>query len=372
MRKCLGGSARNLPVSGAQALQQVFAVPCLGDNVRNLLVSCVQAGEWHRVRIALLGFCKRAQASGVMRPGWRMASGFGLRCWAGCSELSLETCALSSGSVRNLPVSCAQAGAWHRIRVAQLLGCNPLASGKRARALRCHASKLAHGNGSGPRCLGGYSHWSLAKAPASAGAGCQAGRGRRGPLPLLAGLCFCISGWLAADSLQAFRWLQEGKALPSWPPFGGVGARMGAASTRRALGSRFAKRLARSPLFTICRDKATAVSWKMSTQNNTAASMSNVAFGGYVPGALCVAFLHDSVYGSRRDWARTWLSKGLSEHAPRCIWEFFLFTLPWCSGFQNVLHSRLSFHRAYVFLMFSSFAGCVGCLSSAGVPSGFV
>ena len=171
-------------------MQQVFAVPCLGDNVRNLLVSCVQAGEWHRVRIALLGFCKRAQASGVMRPGWRMASGFGLRCWAGCSELSLETCALSSGSVRNLPVSCAQAGAWHRIRVAQLLGCNPLASGKRARALRCHASKLAHGNGSGPRCLGGYSHWSLAKAPASAGAGCQAGRGRRGPLPLLAGLRF--------------------------------------------------------------------------------------------------------------------------------------------------------------------------------------
>ena len=164
------------------------------------------------------------------------------------------------------------------------LGAYALLCCKRARALRCHAPKLAQGSGSGPRCLGKCSFWSLAKAPASAGAGCQAGRGRRGPLPLLAGLCFCISGWLAADSLQAFRWLQEGKALPSWPPFGGVGARMGAASTRRALGSRFAKRLARSPLFTICRDKATAVSWKMSTRNNTAASMSNVIFGVMFPG----------------------------------------------------------------------------------------
>ena len=145
-------------------------------------------------------------------------------------------------------VSCAQACAWHRIQVAQPARNVSLAGGKRARALRCHAPKLAHGSGSGPRCLGKSSLWSLAKAPASAGAGCQAGRGRRGPLPLLAGLRFCISGRHADESLLAIRWLQEGKALPSWPPFGGVGARTGAASTRRALGSCFAKRLARSPL----------------------------------------------------------------------------------------------------------------------------
>ena len=52
---------------------------------------------------------------------------------------------------------------------------------------------------------------------------------------------------MAADMRVAYRWLQEGKALPSWPPFGEVGARKEAASTWRALGGRFAKRPARSP-----------------------------------------------------------------------------------------------------------------------------
>ena len=36
--------------------------------------------------------------------------------------------------------------------------------------------------------------------------------------------------------------------MPPWPLLGGVGAQKGAVSTRRALGSRFAKRLARCPL----------------------------------------------------------------------------------------------------------------------------
>ena len=131
------------------------------------------------------------------------------------------------------------------------LGACALLCCKRARAralsvVMCPSGRMAAGQGRAVWGILSFGAWQ--KAPASAGAGCQAGRGRRGPLPLLAGLCFCISGWHAADSLQAFRWLQEGKALPSWPLFGGVGARMGAASTRRALGSRFAKRLARSPL----------------------------------------------------------------------------------------------------------------------------
>ena len=150
------------------------------------------------------------------------------------------------------PVSCAHAGAWHRIQVAQLVGCDPVAIGKRARALRCHAPKLAHGCGSGPRGLGEVFPWSLANAPASAGAGCQVGRGRRGPLPLLA-------GW----GLRSFRSARRRSAIsgsavaggqsvaPLAPLSGGVGARTGAASTRRALGSRFAKRLARSPLHLI-------------------------------------------------------------------------------------------------------------------------
>ena len=151
---------------------------------------------------------KRAQSSGVMRPGWRMASG------SGCAVWGLAPCCVAN--VRALSV------------------------------VMCPSWRMAAGQGRAVWGILSFGAWQ--KAPASAGAGCQAGRGRRGPLPLLAGLCLCISGRHAADSLQAFRWLQEGKALPSWPLFGGVGARMGAASTRRALGSRFAKRLARSPL----------------------------------------------------------------------------------------------------------------------------
>ena len=113
--------------------------------------------------------------------------------WSGsrCLERVPVGGPLLAGNVRNLPVSCAQAGVWHRVRIALLGGMVPLRVGN-VRALRCHAPKLAHGNGFGSRCLGEFSHWSLAKAPASAGAGCQAGRGRRGPLPLLTGLRFGV------------------------------------------------------------------------------------------------------------------------------------------------------------------------------------
>jgi len=110
----------------------------------------------------------------------------------------------------------------------------------------CPSWRMAAGQGRAVWGILSFGAWQ--KAPASAGAGCQAGRGRRGPLPLLAGLCFCISGWHAADSLQAFRWLQEGKALPSWPLFGGLwrewgppprGAPCEAASPSGLLGAHF-------------------------------------------------------------------------------------------------------------------------------------